>query len=105
MGDAELLHVQVLIGMVILFQGTRDLKPATMLIAIALRLAHELGLHTRRSVGYLDATQVLERDRVFWIAYILDRDISLRTNRPPYSARPISTLNGRQRSLTMEPET
>lgn len=83
MGDAELLHVQVLIGMVILFQGTRDLKPATMLIAIALRLAHELGLHTRRSVGYLDATQVLERDRVFWIAYILDRDISLRTNRPP----------------------
>lgn len=82
MGDADLLNVQILIGMVMLFQGTQDLKPATMLIAIALRLAHELGLHTRR-VEYLDTSQVLERDRVFWIAYLLDRDISLRTSRPP----------------------
>ncbi|KAH7139866.1 hypothetical protein B0J13DRAFT_586393 [Dactylonectria estremocensis] len=82
MGDADLLNVQILIGMVMLFQGTQDLKPATMLIAIALRLAHELGLHTRRA-EYLDPSQVLERDRVFWIAYLLDRDISLRTSQPP----------------------
>lgn len=82
MGDADLLSVQILIGMVLLFQGTQDLKPATMLIAIALRLAHELGLHTRRA-EYLETSQVLERDRVFWIAYVLDRDISLRTGQPP----------------------
>ncbi|OQV08766.1 Fungal specific transcription factor domain-containing protein [Cladophialophora immunda] len=82
MGGADLLNVQILIGMVILFQGMQDLKPATMLIAIALRLAHELGLHTRRA-EYPDTSQVLERDRVFWIAYILDRDISLRTGQPP----------------------
>ncbi|KIW72367.1 hypothetical protein, variant 2 [Phialophora macrospora] len=82
MGNADLLNVQILIGMVLLFQGAQDLKPATMLIAIALRLAHELGLHTR-SAECLDTSQVLERDRVFWIAYILDRDISLRTSRPP----------------------
>ena len=82
MGDADLLNVQILIGMVMLFQATQDLKPATMLIAIAIRLAHELGLHTRRA-EYLDTSQVLERDRVFWIAYLLDRDISLRTSRPP----------------------
>jgi hypothetical protein len=81
MGDADLLNVQILIGMVMLFQGTQDLKPATMLIAIALRLAHELGLHRRAE--YLETSQVLERDRVFWIAYILDRDISMRTSRPP----------------------
>jgi hypothetical protein len=82
MGDADLLNVQIVIGMVMLFQGTQNLKPATMLIAIALRLAHELGLHTRRT-EYLDASHVLERDRVFWIAYLLDRDISLRTGQPP----------------------
>jgi hypothetical protein len=82
MGEADLLSVQILLGMVLLFQGQQDLKPATMLIAIALRLAHELGLHTR-SPEYLDTSQVLERDRVFWIAYVLDRDISLRTSRPP----------------------
>ncbi|KAI1624596.1 fungal-specific transcription factor domain-containing protein [Exophiala viscosa] len=82
MGDADLLNVQILVGMVMLFQGTQDLKPATMLIAIALRLAHQLGLHTRRA-NHLDTSQVLERDRVFWIAYLLDRDISLRTSQPP----------------------
>jgi hypothetical protein len=82
MGEPHLLNVQIVIGMVMLFQGTQDLKPATMLIAIALRLAHELELHTR-TAKYLDTSQVLERDRVFWIAYVLDRDISLRTGRPP----------------------
>lgn len=81
MGDVELVNVQILLGMVILFQGTQDLKPATMLIAIALRLAHELG-HIQRA-EYLDSSQVLERDRVFWIAYLLDRDISFRTSQPP----------------------
>lgn len=81
MGDADLLNVQIVLGMVLLFQGTQDLKPATMLVAIALRLAHELGLHTRR-LESLDASQVMERDRVFWIAYILDRDLSMRTSRP-----------------------
>ncbi|KIW84453.1 hypothetical protein Z517_03703 [Fonsecaea pedrosoi CBS 271.37] len=85
MGDADLLNIQILLGMVILFQGTQDVKPATMLIAVTLRLAHELGLHTRRSTEKhpLDHSQVLERDRVFWIAYILDRDISLRAGQPP----------------------
>ncbi|OAL20184.1 hypothetical protein AYO20_11548 [Fonsecaea nubica] len=85
MGDADLLNVQILVGMVMLFRGTQDVKPATMLIAVALRLAHELGLHTRRSTEKhrLDHSQVLERDRVFWIAYILDRDISLRAGQPP----------------------
>jgi len=82
MGEPDLLNVQILLGMVLLFQGTRDLKPATMLIAIAVRLAHELGLHTR-GAECIDKSHLLERDRVFWIAYILDRDISMRTSRPP----------------------
>lgn len=82
MGGADLLNVQIFIGMVLLFQGTQDLKPAMMLIAVALRLAHELGLHTRRP-EFLEPSQVLERDRVFWIAYLLDRDISMRTSQPP----------------------
>lgn len=83
MGKADLVNVQLLLGLVILFQGTRNLKPATMLIAVALRLAHELGLHTRRSSESLDPSTALERDRVFWMAYILDRDISMRTGQPP----------------------
>lgn len=83
MGDADLVNVQVLVGMVMLFQGAQDLKPATMLIAIALRLAHELGLQHVRSSEHLEISMILERNRVFWIAYILERDLSMRTRQPP----------------------
>ncbi|KAF4968358.1 hypothetical protein FSARC_4304 [Fusarium sarcochroum] len=83
MGKSRLLDVQTLVGMVLLFQATLDLKPAATLIAVALRLAHELGLHTRSSSEQLSSSEALERDRVFWIAYILDRDIAMRTNLPP----------------------
>ncbi|KAJ3464941.1 hypothetical protein MRS44_005599 [Fusarium solani] len=83
MGETTLLSVQVLVGMTLLFQGVQDLKPATMLIAMALRLVHQLGLHTREGSEHLDSHLALERCRVFWIAYILDRDISMRTKQPP----------------------
>ena len=83
MGDAGLINVQILVGMVILFQGTQDLKPAATLIAVAIRLVHQLGLHTRASTEFLSDSQVKERDRVFWIAFVLDRDISLRIKQPP----------------------
>ncbi|KAH8688520.1 fungal-specific transcription factor domain-containing protein [Ilyonectria robusta] len=83
MRDVDLTNVQVLAGLAMLFQGALDLKPATILIATALRLAHGLGLHTRSSSANLDNSLALERDRVFWIIYILDRDISFRTRQPP----------------------
>ncbi|KAK5049320.1 hypothetical protein LTR84_004249 [Exophiala bonariae] len=82
MGEGDLLNVQILVGMVLILQGMQDLKPAIMLIAIALRLAHELGLH-RRKPESLNKSKALEQDRVFWIAYLLDRDIGLRSSRPP----------------------
>ncbi|CAK7211349.1 hypothetical protein SCUCBS95973_001082 [Sporothrix curviconia] len=89
MGKARLLNVQILVGMALLFQGTLDMKPATILVAVALRLAHELGLHVRLRPDAAPtcpqdpATESAERDRVFWCAYILDRDISMRTKQPP----------------------
>ncbi|KAL2831003.1 fungal-specific transcription factor domain-containing protein [Aspergillus pseudoustus] len=83
MGEADIVSVQILLGLAMLFQGSRNLKPAAMLIAIALRLAHELGLHDRRRSENLNRLSTLERDRVFWIAYIIDRDISMRTKQPP----------------------
>jgi hypothetical protein len=85
MGEADIVNVQVLLGLAMLFQGTRNWKPAATLIAIALRLAHELGLHARRGSGSesLSVSDSLERDRVFWIAYIIDRDASMRLGQPP----------------------
>ncbi|KAH7126133.1 fungal-specific transcription factor domain-containing protein [Dactylonectria macrodidyma] len=84
--DVDLRSVQVLVAMVMVFQGALDLGPPTLLIATALRLAHGLGLHTRSASTELDTSMALERDHIFWIIYILDRDLSLRTKRPPLQA-------------------
>ncbi|RKL32848.1 hypothetical protein BFJ72_g10348 [Fusarium proliferatum] len=87
LGDSSLLDVQTIVGMVVLLQATSDLKPASALIPIALRLAHGLQLHSRSNSDHLTASESLERDRVFWIAYILDRDISMRTKLPPIQSQ------------------
>ncbi|KIL85980.1 hypothetical protein FAVG1_10949 [Fusarium avenaceum] len=79
-GEPKLLDVQTLVRMVLFLQAASDLKSATTLMAIALRLAHSLGLHTS---AVLSPSESLERDRVFWIAYICDRDIAMRTRLPP----------------------
>ncbi|KAL4792944.1 fungal-specific transcription factor domain-containing protein [Aspergillus venezuelensis] len=83
MGEAATIKVQILLGLALLFQAARNLKPAAMITSIALRLAHELGLHVRGRSEGLNSSVILERNRVFWIAYILDRDISMRTGQPP----------------------
>ncbi|KAK2781193.1 hypothetical protein FQN53_000737 [Emmonsiellopsis sp. PD_33] len=83
MRDTDLVNVQVLLGLVILFWTADDLSPALILIATALRLAHKLGLHTRKRSQHLSLGAALQRNRVFWIAYILDRDISLFARQAP----------------------
>ncbi|KAI3319386.1 hypothetical protein HD806DRAFT_292235 [Xylariaceae sp. AK1471] len=80
--ETSLIHVQVLIGLSMLFRTANEWTPAVVLIATALRLAHKLGLH-RRSSEQHDCALRLQRDRVFWVAYILDRSISSQTRISP----------------------
>ncbi|GAW17166.1 hypothetical protein ANO14919_066170 [Xylariales sp. No.14919] len=80
--NTTLTHVQVLIGLSMLFRTANEPTPAVVFIATAIRLAHKLGLH-RRSSGLHDPTLCLQRHRVFWIAYILDRSISSQTRISP----------------------
>lgn len=76
------MHVQVLIGLSMLFRTSSEPTPAIVLIATALRLAHKLGLHRRYPQQY-DPGTCQQRDRVFWIAYILDRSISAQARISP----------------------
>ncbi|KAI0451222.1 hypothetical protein F5B21DRAFT_487685 [Xylaria acuta] len=80
--ETSLTHVQVLIGLSMLFRTAHDPTPAVVLIATALCLAHKLGLH-RKSLNQHDSALGLQRDRVFWIAYILDRSLSSQTDMTP----------------------
>ncbi|KAJ4247134.1 hypothetical protein NW762_013272 [Fusarium torreyae] len=80
--DEDLIGLQILLGIVMLFQNSRDPKPASVLIGTAVRLAHRLRLHSQEAATRYPAAEAEQRSRVFWIAYTLDKDICLRANTP-----------------------
>ncbi|KPI45732.1 uncharacterized protein AB675_857 [Cyphellophora attinorum] len=82
LGETHLLNIQVLLGMVILLRGSRDDQTLLILVATAMRLAHKLGLHDRATSQLLDSASAAERANVFWIAYVLDKHISMAMKQP-----------------------
>ncbi|KAK0626710.1 fungal-specific transcription factor domain-containing protein [Immersiella caudata] len=83
MRNTDLLSVQALLGMALFMQGTPNPQPSFLLIATAIRLSHSIGLHKRGTGFNLNPIEVEQRKRVFWIAYMLDKDLCLRSGRPP----------------------
>ncbi|GAM84826.1 hypothetical protein ANO11243_028270 [Dothideomycetidae sp. 11243] len=79
----DLLSVQALLGMTLFMQGTPNPQPSFAYLAAAIRLSHSIGLHKRGSDFNLNAVENEQRKRVFWIAYMLDKDMCLRSGRPP----------------------
>jgi len=82
LGDTQLLNIQVLVGMVLLLQASPDLTASLILIATTMRLAHKIGLHDRTASAHLGAVDARQRACVFWMAYILDKDLSMRSKQP-----------------------
>ncbi|GKT51416.1 fusaridione A cluster transcription factor fsdR [Colletotrichum spaethianum] len=82
--EEDLLGIQVLVGMVILFQGTKEPKPASVLIGTAIRLAHRMQLHDKESMRFFPPEVARQRSRLFWMAYTMDKDISLRAKTPSF---------------------
>jgi hypothetical protein len=80
--NADLPAVQGLLGLALFFQGTPNAQALFMLAASAMRLSHSIGLHRNTTSGFTN-TEIEERRRTFWVAFILDADISLRVGRPP----------------------
>lgn len=81
--DQDLKGLQVLLGLAILFLATPHPQPACVLIATAVKLVHRLKLH----VGSVDDSDPEVSDShhrrcLFWITYIIDRDISVHTSEP-----------------------
>jgi len=83
MRNTDLLSVQALLGMALFLLGTPNPQPSFFLVAAAIRLANSIGLHKRGSGFNLNPVEIEQRKRVFWIAYLLDKDICLRSGRPP----------------------
>ena len=81
--NTDLLSVQALLGMSLFLQGTPNPQPSFFLISAAIRQSHSIGLHKRGSAFNLNPIEAEQRKRVFWIAYMLDKDTCLRSGRPP----------------------
>lgn len=80
--NADLPAVQGLLGLALYFQGTPNAQALFMFAASGLRLSHSIGLHRNTTSGFTQS-EVEERRRTFWVAFILDADISIRVGRPP----------------------
>jgi hypothetical protein len=83
MRKADLLSVQALLGMALFLWGTPSPQPTSSLVTTAVRLSHCIGLHNRGSDWNLSQVESEQRTRVFWIGYMLDRDIAFRSGQPP----------------------
>lgn len=83
MRNTDLLSVQALIGCALFMSGTANPQPSFFLISAAIRLSHSIGLHKKGSSFNLNPIEAEQRRRVFWIAYLLDKDTCLRSGRPP----------------------
>jgi hypothetical protein len=83
MQQTDLAAIQALLGMAIFLQGTPNPQPASILTAAAIRLSYGLGMHRNDFGVGLPPIEAQQRQRVFWVAYCLDKDFSLRFEQPP----------------------
>ncbi|KAM6483594.1 hypothetical protein HDV62DRAFT_358932 [Trichoderma sp. SZMC 28011] len=81
--EEDILSAQIVLGLCILFQESPDPQPASVLVATAVTLVHRLRLYSRSGQENLSQADARQRDRLFWIAYVLDKSISLRAQQPP----------------------
>ncbi|OTB16449.1 hypothetical protein K445DRAFT_291224 [Daldinia sp. EC12] len=80
--EEDTLGIEVLLGLVILFQANTDQKPASVLIGTAVRLAHRLGLHMKSTLSQFSPDIAQHRSNIFWLCYYLDKDICFRSKIP-----------------------
>ncbi|OJD35424.1 fungal specific transcription factor domain protein [Diplodia corticola] len=82
--DFDLLSVQALIGMTIFMLLTScNSQMPSMMLATAIRVAQGIGLHVDCNDPRMSEMDKEQRRRVFWISYIFDRELSIRTGRAP----------------------
>lgn len=94
----DLLGLQVVLGLVIIYHVLKDSRPAVVLVGTAVRFVHRLRLHTRQGQTRLSSEDCIKSQRVFWITYLFDRDICLRHHTP-------SVLADGDIDLDLPPET
>lgn len=63
-------------------QAVTNPEGAFVLIGLAARLAHAIGLHRWLEGFGLTQADLEQRRRVFWVMYVLEKSMCIRTGRP-----------------------
>lgn len=71
--EEDMLGLQTLLALVLQFHNSSDSRPASVLMGPAVRLAHRLQLHAQSSVKKYSEREARQRNKVFWITYLLDK--------------------------------
>lgn len=66
-----------------MMQVVPDPQPSYVLAGAAIRMSHTLGLHRNLDAFGMDAAEKKLRQNVFWVAYVMETGMSLRSGRPP----------------------
>lgn len=74
--NQDLKGLQVVLGLTVLFMESEHPYPACVFLATAVKLVHRLRLMTGVSLPSV------HRSHLFWVTYILDRDLCLKTTEP-----------------------
>lgn len=83
MDPPSLALIQCLLGVALLIEGTPRAQSAALFVSIAMRLAQDKKYHQRRTYDSEGAFDAERENCVFWIAFFLDAELSLRSNRLP----------------------
>lgn len=79
----SLLLAQCLLGLAIIISTSSRPFPAAMLVTLAMRVIQDLRVNDPTKVDAVNSGDFLQQQRVFWIAYFIDADMSLRAGRLP----------------------
>ncbi|KAH7033551.1 fungal-specific transcription factor domain-containing protein [Microdochium trichocladiopsis] len=83
MRTEDLRGLQVLLGLSFYVQRSPESLQAQFLVASAVKLAYRLGLHTTQDdLPWGRPHASVERQRLLWLVYILDRDVSMSVKDP-----------------------
>ncbi len=80
---SDLETIQALLGAVIFLTGIPRAHDSLPLLAMAMQHIHRLGLHRASATADCAPADAEQRRRVFWIAYIIDKELSIRFGQPP----------------------
>ncbi|RPA93465.1 hypothetical protein L873DRAFT_1847231 [Choiromyces venosus 120613-1] len=80
--NRDISAVQALLAMIVFLTETPNLESVFTLLGIATSIGNDLGIHRNSASQRFDPHEIEIRRKVFWVAYLMDKELSMRTGRP-----------------------